>query len=133
MRRLRFVRSQHVNLFIAVHGVPQAQPRTQLEVARFKAALKQQNRSAPVKGTQALRLGKIKQCKAIRAAQTFKRALDTVAIGIGLDDGPDPCVRRRRSHTGKVVRECRSVNGGENWTGHGAAKNECWRSLGYSG
>ena len=119
VRQLGLVRRQHVDLLVAVDGVPQAQARAQLQVARLKAAFQQQNRPAPVERAQALRLGQVQQRKAVGAAQAFKGPFNAMAVGIGLDDGPDPRVRCGGARAREVVGERCGVNGGKNGTWHG--------------
>jgi hypothetical protein len=41
VRDIGFVGGQHVHLFVAVHGVPQVQARTQLQVAQLKDTFEQ--------------------------------------------------------------------------------------------
>jgi hypothetical protein len=120
VRQLRLVGGQHVDLLVAMNGVPQAQARTQLEVARIKTALQQQDGPAPVQRAQALGLGQVQQGKAVSAAQGIKDALNAMAVGIGLDDRPDLGVRRGGAGAGQVVSERFGVDGGEYGTWHGA-------------
>ena len=47
LRHVCLVRCEHVDLFVAVHGVPQVQARTQLQVACIKHPLQQQHRATP--------------------------------------------------------------------------------------
>ena len=122
VRQLRLVGGQPVDLLVAMDRVPQAQPGTQLQVARVKAAFEQQDRTTPVQRAQALRLGQIKQCKAVGAAQGVKDSLNAVAISIGLDDSPDACIRRGSADTRQVMAEGGGVNGRKNGTWHGAMK-----------
>ena len=118
VRQLRLVRRQHVDLLVAMHDVPQAKPRTQLQIARIKAAFQQKNRPAPVQCPQALRFGQIQQRKAVGAAQAVKCALYAVPVGVGLDDGPDLGVGRCSTHTRQVVNQGCGMNGGKNRAGH---------------
>ena len=90
VRRVRLVRGQHVDLLVAVHHVPQVQARAQLQVARLEAAFEQQDRAAPAERAHALGLVQVEQREAVGAAQPGEDALDAVAVGIGLDDRPDP-------------------------------------------
>ena len=120
------VDGQHVDLLVAVDRVPQAQARAQLQVARVKTALQQQDGAAPVERAQALRLGQVQQRETVGAAQCVKDAFDAVAVGVGLDDGPDLGVGRGGAGAGEVVRERGSVDGGKNGAWHGAEKVLVW-------
>ena len=118
LRQLRFVGSQHVDLFIAMNDVPQTQTRTQLEVARFKNAFEQQDRPAPVQRTQALRLVEIEQCKAIGRPQTFEHPFNAVAVSVGFDNSPYPRIAGGHLQCLQVVAQRLSVNSCQNRTGH---------------
>ncbi|OIQ70460.1 hypothetical protein GALL_479280 [mine drainage metagenome] len=83
-----FVRCQHVDLLVAMHGVPQIQARAKFQVTCFKDTFKQQNRASPAQVAHPLGFIQIKQGKTVGAAQAFEGTFDAVAIGIGLDDGP---------------------------------------------
>ena len=119
MRLLRLVGGQPVDLLGAVHDVPQTEARAGLEVTRLEAALEQQHRAAPAERTDALRLVEVEQGKTVRPLQAGKGTLDAVAVGVGLDDGPDPRIRRLLAGTPQVVRECVRVDQGFDGTGHG--------------
>ena len=69
VRHLRLVRGQHVDLLVAVHGVPQAQARAQLQVARLEHAFQQQDGAAPAQRAHPLGLGQVQQREAVGAAQ----------------------------------------------------------------
>ena len=116
---MRLVRRQPVDLFVAVHRVPQVQARAQFQVARLENAFEQQDGAAPVQRAQALRLGQVQQGKTVGAPQRAEHALDAVAVGIGLDHRPDPCVRRPHAGLVQVVFEGVGMDGGKNGTGHG--------------
>ena len=121
MRLVRLVRGQPVDLLVAVHGVPQVEARAQLQVARLEHALQQQDRAAPAQIAHTLRLGQIEQREAVGAAQAFEGALDAVAVGIGLDDGPHPRARRGGAHLRQVVAQRAGVDGGVDRARHGSS------------
>ena len=123
VRHLRFMGSQHVDLFVAMHHMPQPQAGAQLQVTRFKTAFQQQDGAAPVQRTQALCFGQVQQRKAVSTAQTIKRPLDAVAIGVGLDDGPHAGIRSGCADAGQVVGQCGRVDGGKNRARHKAVQS----------
>ena len=127
LRQLGLVRGEPVDLFGAVHCVPQMQARAELEVARLEHAFKQQDRAAPVQRAQALRLGQVQQREAVGTAQRVEHALDAVAVGVGLDHRPD--ARVGRPHTGlvQVVLERCGMDGGVDGAGHGGSAMELVR------
>jgi len=86
-----------------MHRVPELEPRAQLQVARLEHALQQQDGAAPVQRAQPLGLGQVQQREAICRPQAGVGALDAVAVGIGLDDGPDTGIGRLRAGTAEVV------------------------------
>ena len=83
------VGGEHVDLLIAVDGVPQAQSGTKLQIALLKSALEKQNRPAPSELTDPLRLLKVQQGKPVRPTKPLEDALNAVSIRIGFDHGPD--------------------------------------------
>ena len=119
MRHIGLVRGQHVDLLLAVHRVPQVQARTQFEVTLLEHAFEQQDGAAPTERAHALRLVQVEQGKAIGAAQAFIGAFDAVAIGIGLDDGPDARLRCSATCARQVVGEGFGMDAGLDRTGHG--------------
>ena len=112
------MRGQHVDLLFAVHRVPQVQARTQLQVTRLEHAFEQQDGAAPAQGAHARSLVQIQQGKTVGAAQAFEHTLDAMAVGVGLDDGPDTRVRRRLARARQVLPQGLGVDGGEYRTGH---------------
>ena len=66
-----------------------------VEVARLEAAFEQEDRAAPAEAAHEFRFLEIEQGEAVGALQRGVDIADTVAVGIGLDDGPDPGVARR--------------------------------------
>jgi hypothetical protein len=58
---------QHVDLLIAMHGMPQIQPRTQLQIALLKNTFEQQDRATPAQIAHPLASCQVQQGKAIRA------------------------------------------------------------------
>ena len=119
MRLLRLVRGQHVDLFVAMHRVPQAQARTQLQVARLEHPFKQQNRSAPAQRAHAFGLVQVQQGKTVGTAQALVGALYAMAIGIRLDHGPNAGVASGLADLGQVVAQGFGVDSGLYRTGHG--------------
>jgi hypothetical protein len=105
VRQLSLVRRQPVDLLAAVHRVPEVQARAQLQVARLEHAFEQQHRAAPAQRAHALGLGQVEQREAVGAAQAVVGALDAVAVGVGLDHGPDAGIRRAFTHPCQVVQE----------------------------
>jgi len=61
VRHMGFVRRQHVDLLVAMHGVPQLQPRAKFQVACFKHAFQQQNRAASAQGAHTLGFVEVQQ------------------------------------------------------------------------
>ena len=118
MRVLGLVRGQPIDLRFAVHRVPQVQPRAQLEIARLEAAFEQQHRTAPAEGPHALGFGEVEQRKTVGRAQRVEHALDAVAVGIGLDHGPDARARRQAARARQVVRQRIAVDQGFDRTRH---------------
>ena len=118
MRCVGFVRGQPVDLFCAVHGVPQAQARTQFQVAWFEAAFQQQDGAAPVQRAQAFGLGQVQQGKAVGTPQACKGTGDAVAVGVGLDHGPDPGVGRAGARAAQGVGQGVGVDQGLDRAGH---------------
>jgi hypothetical protein len=125
LRGLGLVRCEPVDLLLAVHGVPQAQARAQLEVACFEAAFEQQHRTAPAEGADALGFIEVEQRKAVGAAQAVEGTFDAVAVGVGLDDGPHPCVGRVFAGQPQVVREGAGVDQRFDRAGHGNSFTRC--------
>ena len=101
-----------------MHRVPQAQARAQLQVALLEAAFQHQDGAAPAERADALRLVEIQQREAVGASQAIERSLDAVAVGIGLDDGPDAGVGRGLAGAPEVVGEGVDVDQGFDGTGH---------------
>ena len=101
-----------------MNDVPQTQARTQLEVARFKNTLEQQDRPAPVQRAQALRLVEIEQCKAIGRTQTLKHSFNAVAVSVGFDDSPYPRIAGGHLQCLQVVAQRLGMNSCKNRTGH---------------
>ena len=118
MRLVRLVHGQPVDLLVAVHGVPQVQARAQLQIARLEHAFEQQDRPAPAQCAHALGLGQVQQGKAVGAAQAFEGALDPVAVGVGLDHGPQARARRGFAQALQVVAQRVGMNGGKDGTRH---------------
>lgn len=114
------MRGQHVDLRIAVHGMPEIEARTQFQVARLEHAFQQQDRSAPAKRAHPLGFGQVEQRETIGTAETVEYALDAMAVGVGLDDGPYARVERRAPDALQVVAQCAGMDGGEDGTWHGA-------------
>jgi hypothetical protein len=67
----------------------------------------------------ALGLGQVEQGKAVGAAQAFIRALDAVAVGVGLDDGPQARAWGGGAQARQVVAQRAGVDGGLDGAGHG--------------
>ncbi len=124
VRHLRFVRGQHVDLLVAVDGVPQGQARAQLQVARLEHALDQQDGAAPAQLAHALGLAQVQQGKAVSAAQTIKHLLYAVAVGVGLDHGPDLGVSGSSACARQVVLQGRGVDTGVDGARHGGRLRE---------
>ncbi len=118
MRRVGLVLGEPVDLLLAVHRVPQVQPRAQLEVALLEAAFQHQDRPAPAERADALRLVEIEQREAVRSSETIERPFYSVPVGIGLDDGPDARIRSGFAGSSDVVREGVDVDQGFDGTGH---------------
>ena len=113
------VAAEHVDLFVAVHGVPEIQTRTELQVARLKHTFEQQDRPAPAQVAYALGLGQVQQRNAVGAAQTLKDTFDAMTVRIGLDHGPHSRVGCLRAHSVQVVLQGAQVDGGKDGAGHG--------------
>ncbi len=124
MRHLRFVRGQPVDLRIAVHGMPQAQARAQLQVARLEHALQQQDRAAPAESAHALGLGQVQQSETVGGAQAFEHALDAVAVGVGLDHRPHARIGRGTARALQVVVHGCGVDGRKNGARHGGVSTD---------
>jgi hypothetical protein len=124
VRRVRLVHGQPVDLLVAVHRVPQPQARAQLQVARLEHALQQQDGAAPAQGAHTLGLGQVEQREAVGAAQALVHALDAVAVGVGLDDGPQARAGRGGAQAPQVVAQGVGVDGGLDRTGHGKVGTE---------
>ena len=118
LRQLRFVGGQHVDLFIAMNDMPQTQARAQLEVARFKNTLEQQDRPAPVHCAQALRLVEIEQCKAICRPQALEYPFNAMAISVGFDHSPNTRIAGGHLQCLQVVAQRLGMNSCKNRTGH---------------
>lgn len=119
LRLQGLVGGEHVDLLVAMHGVPEVQPRAQLQVSGVENAFQQQHRAAPAEGAHALGLGQIEQREAVGAAQSFIDPLDAMAIGICLDDGPDAGFEGRAARPVEVVTQGVGVDSGEYGTRHG--------------
>jgi hypothetical protein len=119
VRHLRLVGRQHVDLLVAVHGMPQRQARAQLQVARLEHALQQQDGAAPAQVAHALGLCQVKQRKTIGGAQALKGPLDAVAVGVGLDYRPGFGIGHGLAHAREVVVQGIGVDGGVNRARHG--------------
>ena len=113
------VAGQHVDLLIGVHGVPQAQARTQLQVARGKNAFEQQDRAAPAQVAHALRLIEVEQRKSVGCAQGRVDARNAVPVGIGLDNGPYLCIACCTPAALQVVVQGCGINDGFDRAWHG--------------
>ena len=79
VRHIGLVCGQHVDLCIAVHGVPQVKTGTQFQITQLERTLQQQDGAAPAKVAHALGFTQVQQRKAIGGAQSLKHALDSVA------------------------------------------------------
>ena len=101
-----------------MHGMPEAEARTQLEVARLERAFEQQDRTAPAERANPLGLRQVQQRKAIGRAQAFERAFDAVPVGVGLDHRPGARVGRGGHRASKVVAQGAGMYGGKDRTGH---------------
>ena len=119
VRLVRLVQRQHVDLFVAMHRVPQVQPRAQLQVARLKSAFEQQYGAAPAQGAHALGFAQVQQGKAIGPTQTFKHPLDAMAIRIRLDHGPGLGIGCGLPGTAQVMAQGCGVDAGLDGAGHG--------------
>ena len=124
MRHIGLVAGQHVDLLIAVHRVPEVEPRTQLKVAQFKNTFEQQDWAAPAQIAHALCFIQIQEGKAVGGAQALKGAFDAVPISVGLDDGPEPGVCDLSAAACQVVPQGGAMDGGKNRTWHGASKHK---------
>jgi len=113
VRHLRLVGGQQVDLLVAMHRVPQAQARAQLQVTRLEHAFEQQDGATPAQGAHALGLGQVQQGKAIGRAQAFKHPLNAVPVGVGLDHGNDLALRGVAFHHGEVVAQGRCIDLGD--------------------
>mmetsp|Transcript_16038 Transcript_16038/g.30226 ORF Transcript_16038/g.30226 Transcript_16038/m.30226 type:complete len:250 (+) Transcript_16038:151-900(+) len=120
VRLVGLVHGQPVDLLLAMHRVPELEPRAQLQVARLEHALQQQDGAAPVQRAQPLGLGQVQQREAICRPQAGVGALDAVAVGIGLDDGPDTGIGRLRAGTAEVVGQGVGVDQGFDGARHDA-------------
>ena len=103
MRGVRLVHRQHVDLFFAMHGVPQRQARTQLQIARLEGAFEQQHRPAPTQCPHALGLGQVQERKAIDTTEGVKNTLNAMPIGIRLDHAPHARIACGDAQTREVV------------------------------
>jgi hypothetical protein len=74
--------------------VPQVQARAGLEVAPIEAAFEEEDRAAPAEAAQRLGLGDVEQREAVGTLQRGEGVGDAVAVGVGLDHGPDARARR---------------------------------------
>jgi hypothetical protein len=113
------VHREHVDLLVAMHRVPQPQARAQLEVTRLEHAFEQKDRAAPAERAHPLGLLQVQQRETVGAAQRVEHALDPVAIGIGLDHGPDLRVARGTAQARQVVAQGGQVDRGADGAGHG--------------
>ena len=119
MRDLCFVAAEHVDLFIAMHGVPQVQTRAEFQIAGFKHTFQKQHRPAPTQGPYALRLVQVQQSKAIGGTQAFEHTFDAMAIGVGFDHRPDAGIGGSKAHALQVMTQRVGVNKGVYRAGHG--------------
>ena len=115
---MRLVRREHVDLLVAMHRVPQAKTRAQLQVSRFEHTFKQQDGATPTQGAYALGLAQVQQGKSVRTAHGVKHPLDAVTVRIGLDHSPDVGIPCRRTHTRQVMANGLRINKGLYGTGH---------------
>ena len=118
VRLVRLVRGQPVDLLVAVHDMPEVQPRAQLEVARLEAAFQQQHRAAPAQVAHPLRLVEVEHRQAVGTEQARPDALDAVPVGVGLDDRPQPGVGCAPACAGQVAGEGVGMDEGFDRTGH---------------
>ena len=119
VRLVRLVRGQPVDLLLAVHHMPEVQARAELEIARLETALEQQDRAAPVQRAQPLGLGQVEQRKAVGGAQRGKDPFQAMAIGVGLDHGPQARVGGGALQALEVVAQGAKVDGGKYRARHG--------------
>ena len=119
------VAAEHVDLLVAVHGMPQAQARAQLQVTRLEHTFEQQDRAAPAQGPHPFGLGQVQQRKAVGPAQAVEHPLDAMAIGIGLNHSPDLGVLGRLAHPREVVAQGGRVDGGKNGARHKTVFPKC--------
>ena len=120
MRLVGLVRREHVNLAFAMHRVPEVQARAQLQIALLKHAFEQKYRAAPTQIAHPLSFVEVQQGNAVSTAQSLKHPLNAMAIGVCLDDGPDPRVGRTRTHRSKVMDQGLGADGGKNRARHGS-------------
>jgi len=103
---------------VAMHGVPNAQARAQLQIAQLKHAFQQQDGAAPVQAAQAQGLFQLQHRKAISRTQAFKRAFNAMAVGIGLGHAHQLGVWRCAAHALQVVANRLGMDGGKNGARH---------------
>ncbi|OIQ71446.1 hypothetical protein GALL_469380 [mine drainage metagenome] len=118
VRAAAAVHRQPVDLFAAMHHVPEVEPLAQRQILRTETAFEQENGSAPAQRAQRLGLGQVEQGEAVGAAQRAIHPGDAVAVGIGLHRSPHLAGRRALADAGEVVGQRGSVDDGGNRAGH---------------
>ena len=118
---------QHVELLAVMHAGAQVIAVDDVQVGGFEETLQQQDRTAPAGLAAAHRLVQVQHRQPLRRGEPRHRLFDAVAVGIGLDDGPDgrrqALGRRGRliqvaAHRGQVVGKRGNGNGGGYGTRH---------------
>ncbi|MOA28401.1 hypothetical protein D3C78_1493420 [compost metagenome] len=100
----------------------------QIQVDGFEKPFQQQDRPAPARLAAAHGFVQIQHGQALRLGKPRYGLLDTVAVGVGLDDRPDGGRQPRRGlrglfkvavHGGKIVRKRGNGDGGGYGARHG--------------
>ncbi len=106
------------DLFDVVERHREAERTTLRHVTRLEHAFQQQDRPLPPGRPRAPRLVEVEHRQSIGLRKSFYRALDPVAVGIGLDHRPHRTTVRPRARRSEVVTHCGNVDAGLDRTWH---------------
>ncbi|MCY1241562.1 hypothetical protein D9M72_544700 [compost metagenome] len=120
---------QHAQLFVAVDRGGQPVLLDQGDVLRLEKAFQQQDGALPAQVAQQHGFVQVQQAEAVGAAQRGKDAADAVAVGIGLDHGPDARVRRAAADDVQVIGQRGLVDDGVDGSWHGVTSRESGSAL----
>ena len=111
-------RLEPAQLLLAVNRELESEGLCRVEVGGFEGAFEHQDRPLPAALPQPPRVVELDERQAVGAEEPAQRPRQPVAVGVGLDDRPDPGIRRMVPDAPEVVPHCSNRNRGLRWSGH---------------